>query len=83
MVNGLIAAGWRSERMSRDKALLPAGGVPLIAVLLMRMAHCARIVIAAGSAVRTQTYRAALKPMQQNDTVPAGRLAFALDRRTR
>lgn len=80
-IDGLIIAGGRSSRMGRDKALLSVGGLPLIAVLLERMApHCGRIVIAAGDERRAREYRAAIAPVLESGAIAERRVAFALDR---
>jgi molybdopterin-guanine dinucleotide biosynthesis protein A len=80
-ISGLIIAGGRSSRMGRDKALLPVGGLPLIAVLLARMApHCGRIIIAAGDERRAREYRAAIAPALEGGAIAERRVAFALDR---
>jgi molybdopterin-guanine dinucleotide biosynthesis protein A len=80
-IGGLILAGGQSSRMGRDKALLPVGGLPLIAVLLARMArHCGRVIIAAGDERRAREYRAAIAPVLEGGAIAERRVAFALDR---
>jgi len=80
-IGGLILAGGQSSRMGRDKALLPVGGLPLIAVLLARMArHCGRVIIAAGDERRAREYCAAIAPVLEGGAIAERRVAFALDR---
>jgi Molybdopterin-guanine dinucleotide biosynthesis protein A len=80
-IGGLIIAGGQSSRMGRDKALLPVGGLPLIAVLVARMArHCGRIIIASGDERRAREYRAAIAPVLESGAIDERRVAFAPDR---
>jgi len=80
-ISGLIMAGGSSSRMGRDKALLPVGGLPLIAVLLERMArHCGCVIIAAGDERRAREYRAAIAPVLKGGAIDERRIAFAVDR---
>jgi molybdopterin-guanine dinucleotide biosynthesis protein A len=80
-IGGLILAGGQSSRMGRDKALLPIGGMPLIAALLGRMArHCGRVIIAYGDERRAREYRAAIAPVLESGAIAERRVAFALDR---
>ena len=67
--------------MGRDKALLPVGGLPLIALLVKRMTrHCGRIIIAAGDERRARELRAAIAPALEGGAIAERRVAFALDR---
>jgi len=80
-VDGLIIAGGRSDRMERDRALLPVGGLPLIAALVVRMArYCGRIIIAAGDERRARELRAAIAPVLKRGAIAERRVKFALDR---
>lgn len=48
-LTGIVLAGGASQRMGRDKALLELDGVPLIGVVVERMAQvCAEVLVVAG-----------------------------------
>jgi len=80
MATGFVVAGGRSERMGRDKALLPWAGSTLLEHALVRLrAVCAEVRILAGAEGRYTGYGAPVITDRVRDAGPLGGIEAGLE----